>query len=431
MKKISGFTLVEILVAMTLFVALTGIATHSFMRLSSGSNKTIRVLDLHTKSDAILRTLEQDMRSLQQTIAIQYKETADYGQFVFMKPTTDQESHLTHRGETLSTENRFYNTHPRFADFVWVAWRWENGLFYRGQSRKSSNQEDPGVDGRNHRANCTRLVVKSVDARTGFALGMQMNGVPPTPQRQFCYFEGVGDTIHAVLNDGSSAAGPAEKIAVYEKVNNAHYFGTTMCLHFDMSDSVWRTQQDYRHLYTTLELGNDTQLADAYAVRNPDGKSVNKDKLNVFGCEAVDGDGDLIYPSQLQMSYDAMDYFQMQLVKANGQVIGTADDDDTLADAQESIDINGLDPVTGLGAEKRPRHIRLSFLLHDVTLRFVDEEDFDNDGNETELLSQAIKDLVSKSGAITRLEKMNEFRRLAAQLGYSSFLVEHSINLGL
>ena len=433
----AGFTLVELLVAMTLFVSLMGITAFAFQRVSHGSEKSLQVLELHNKADALLRYMESDVRNLQQTLAMHLQIKDEPYTLTFMKPVNDTYDRYFHNGSTLSSLNVFKSEPPRLTDTIWVRWSWADGGFSRGQSRINSNAKGESEQwySATYLPN-TKEYIKSVDLDNYLPYGMQNNGITPTPQREYKYFEGSGSTIYPISNKGASDALPAQKIAVYETVDG-NYVDGKYSEYFDTQTAPWRVFTpafpggDLRHLHTTIECGNQDQIDKAFAVRNQDGQTVNKDRLNVLGCETKNGDGEHIYPSQLLFLFDGVEFLSMQLYKRDGQLIDSvADESNTLDDGTDSFDISGVDPVSGAGFEKRPACLRLSYLLHSVDLKERDDEDYDGDGDYDEALSAALRSVANAEGA-TRLEKIHAFQKHARHFGFASIYINQSIQLGL
>lgn len=428
-KSTAGFTLIELLIAMALFVSLLGLTAVSFQRISAGSEKALQVLELHRKADALLRYMEFDVRNTQQVLALQLQTTKEPYTLTFMKPVNDNFDRYFHRGATLSSLNDFKPRAPRLTDTIWVRWSWENGSFSRGQSRNNNTTRgDSEQWGTATYLSNTKEYIKTVKVDQTIPFGVQNNGVTPTPQRHFDFFEGTGSTLYGVNADGSSTALPAQKIQVSETVNCSYDAKSNSDL-FDLPSAPWRSG-DLRHLHTTLDCGNQTVIPDAYAVRNPDGKTVNKDRLNILGADAVDADDNKIYPSQMQFLFDGVEFLSMELVKRDGKPLSASTESDRLGDGSASIDVSGIDPLTGDGHENRPSHLRISYLLHSIDLKEKDLEDYDRDGDIDEALSAAIRTVVENEGG-TRLEKIRSYKKHAHYFGFAGMLISQSVRLGL
>ena len=427
-KGEKGFTLVEILVSTTLFVSLMALVSISFQRLSAGSEKSLQVLELTAKADAILRYMESDIRNIPNTTPIHLQTNSKPFTLTFMAPVNDTHPRYFHRGNTENSANFFEKRSLRNTDLIWVRWEWGDGLCSRGQSR---------IDGLHLSAESyihsetnvkTGATLKTLDLVSSPGSGIQRNGINPTPQRHYEFFEGTGAGINQVSSDGSVLAAPAEKIAVYRIVNNSQFSSSSSTV-IDTDDAPWRSG-DYRHLYTTVEVGNDSLIPDAYAVRNQDGKTLNKDRLNLLGSDAKDGDGNYIYPSQMRLLYDGMEYTEIQLIGRNGTIIDALSESDRLKDGGNSIDISGVDRCLGIGYGNRPTHMRISYLLHSVDVKERDELDYDGDDDYDESLATAIRDVVDSEGLSTRLEKVHSYRKHAARQGFSSILINQSVKMG-
>ena len=261
---------------------------------------------------------------------------------------------------------------------------------------------------------------------------MHRNGIPPTPQIKFVHFYGNG-TFKPVAADGSVNSNPGDQIRIYKKVKYSDFNGNN-CLLFDRINSPWRTTNDYSHWYTTLKVGNDEVLSDeAFAVCNADGKSFNKDRLYLEGSDDNDGKGNYFYPDRTQILFSGLEYMTMIPTKRDGTPLTVADEDDTLNDGAATIDINGIaTDASGKGIEKRPIIMRVSFLIHSIDQSALDESDYDADGDTSEYLVQAVRDIVDQelpSG--TRQEKIDGFKKHCQLLSETSVVVNYAIRLSI
>ncbi|NRA39942.1 MAG: hypothetical protein HRU15_17500, partial [Planctomycetes bacterium] len=345
--------------------------------------------------------------------------------------------------------NPFEEDPPRLTDLVWVRWQWENGVVSRAQSRSNfiAWESVNSTDGRYHSAteNNIRVLDLSGQLSTGaIPTGMQNNGVTPMLQQHFDYFEGQGAMVNSVNADGTSNAGPAGKLAVYDLVDSTYFVSSypRPCDLFDTASAPWRVRvddptYDYHinnaHLHTTIDLGSASSntVAGAYAVRNQDGKSVNKDRLNLIGCDAV-YNGEKYYPSQLQHLFGNVEYFTIELIGRDGEVITAtaSDESDRLGDNAASIDISGINPLHGNGLAKRPTQVRISYLLHSIKISERDDLDYDDDNDADEELSQAIRDEVADENWATRIEKVRSYKQRALEHGFASILMTQTVQLG-
>ncbi len=446
-RREDAFTIIELLVAATIFVSLLGLVTVAFGRISNGGKKGLQVLELHTRADAILRTMNEDLRKIPNIAALHLKPATatEAGSFTFMNMVNDTHPSVTNRGETLPDYNPFargHGQHYRLTDMIWIRWEWTPGIFKRGRSRINPNEDTNsqwGSGSIRRPATATNDYIYEVLLDGSYPRGIQGNGIPPQVQRHFDFFEGSGsiNTINATT--GESAAKAGDKLAVY-KVVGGNFVNQGRQWHselFDQNAAPWRIRNeqfqggDWRHQYTTLECGNQDKLSDAnaYAVRNLDGKTVNKDRLNLLGADDTDVNGKLLYPSQMKIAFHGMQYLDLELVRRNGRVVTEGDDTNRLGDSA-SLDISGIEPDSADGIGNRPSHVRVSFLLHSIPAKERDELDVDADGNSDELLMVAVADLVESEMHPTRLEKIHAYKRHALKLGHTAIYFNQSVQLG-
>ncbi len=438
----SAFTLIELMVAIAIFMTLMAIATSFFQSMSASMSRTVRVLELHRRANSIVNYITHDVRNWQQTTAFQLKDNGtDPLSLTFMVATTDQDRVRFHSGHdrygsTAGARLDFEAKLPRYVDYAWVRYEFDNGDFNRGDSRRSHSKKDaktPLVHNQRWQkyvGNTSRAQTTVVDLEYMIPKGIQNNAISPTPQKEFVFFEGTGAPA-AVSADGSCLAQPSERVRVYQTIDTGNFTGEESA-YFHSLSAPWRVNHDYKHLYTTLEVGNTTAMSnECYAVRNPDGKSINKDKINLLGADDLDSDGNPIYPSQVRTIFEGAEYASLELIRKDGSTISSTNEDNTLGDGSASVDISGIDPVSGANTVKRPSLLRISYLLHDIEPHIIDEEDLDNDGDTDESFVQAIRDVVAATTPATRTEAINEFQKQCTKYGFMSLLVNQSIPLGL
>ena len=423
----SGFTLVEILVAMAIGLMVVGILTNVFMNLSAGSRTVLEMLELHARSDAMTRLLESDIKDLQQTAAI-HLQADDTHSFTFMRAVTNQDESVTHRGNTLTGANPFVAVSSRKTGLIWVRWEWGDGVVSRGESPRSVA---PRYGERYFRRinNTHNYLFRDDNGVTGAPYGMQGNGLLPQHQRYYVHFEGTGSKGDFNLVTGAFTQNPGEKLSVFKRISDTYEVSTgggnwLWCSLFDTDKSVWRFNHNYNHLYTTLILGNSDKLSgeNAYAVVNVDGITVNKDRLNLLGSdEDFDANGELLYESQLRPVFTSIEYFDIALQRRDGTQIG---------DGSQSIDINGIDPINGAGFDVRPTIVTVSCLIHNIKDE-IDELDYDQDGNSEEPLASAVRDLVGAESYVTVNEQRRAFARHCRKNGFQSLSVTKSIKISL
>ena len=422
---VSGFTLIELLVATTIFVSLVGICSAAFYRLSNESKKTLEIIGLHMQADAMMRVMEHELMNAQTTTAIHVHNAVDEideSTLTLMVSTTDNDD-AVHQGDTSSSWNSYIGPRQRRVDMVWLHYAGRNGSIYKAQSpiHCADDTDHVSIDEN----------LRILDTQRWPPRGVQANGGSPTPQKEFKYFWGLGSGVNPVDADGDSAAGLAEKIQVYRLMNPGNYTGN-VCNLFGAADAPWRTDYDLRHVAVTMETGNFEALsAEAFAVRNPDNLTINKDRLFLLGADDEDGFGNKLYPGQSARRFLNIEFLEFSLLNRDGREIDETDEDDTLGDGADSLDVNGIDPDTGAGIIKRPKWLRYSCIMHSIGSEESDETDYDNDNDIDESLGKAIRDLVWREAHGTRLERVQSFIRHARSLGYSSLYVNQSVKLGL
>ena len=425
MNQRKGFTLIELMVATVIFITLIGVCSAAFYRLSNESKKTLEIIRLHMQADSMLRVIEHEIMNAQATTAVHLHNATDQTDetiLTIMVSTSDNDDSV-HFGDTESTWTAYMGPRQRKVDMIWLQYIGRNGSIYKAQSPIHIAQQ--------HDHNSIDSNLRVLDTQSEPQRGVQANGASPTPQKEFKYFWGIGDTVHAVDSDGGSPAIQAEKIQVYRRINPAHYNGNVLTLIGEV-DSPWRVNRDMRHVAVTMETGNYEALgAEAYAVRNSDNLTVNKDKLFLLGSDDEDGFGNKLYPGTAERRFMNIVFLEFSFLNRAGQVIDHTKEDDTLGDGDESIDVSGIDPDTGAGLAKRPKWIRYSCVLHAIGSEEYDEADYDNDNDVSESLATAIVDLVWREGHANRQERVQSFIKHARSLGYSCLLINQSVKMGL
>ncbi len=437
----SAFTIVELMVATTLFVSLMGLVTVAFARLSNASEKALQILNLHTRADTIQRQLERDFRAMLPVAAVHLQTEDKPYTITFMRQVTDLHPGVFRKDAlkpgTNPFESRFFTKH-RMCDTVWIRYRWGDGSLDRGLSRVNElTLYRLGNNGTDWHAN-TEEYLWTPKFSTRPSTGVHANAITPMVQQHYDFFEGKGN-INTVGSDGDCIAAATEKVAIYQNARNRLFLGKKTGWGVPAVPQVWENAPfDYRHLYTTICTGNEIQLSDpdvaddnmpddgqndAYAVRNADGNSVNKDRLNLVGATDTftdsDGEEHQLYPSQMMPLFDGVEYMQLELIGRDGEVLESGDETDRLSDGNKSLDFSGLHPATGDGYENRPIGVRVSFLLHAISNEIKDEEDFNDNGDTQELLSAAIRDKVLNDSLATRTDEIAAFERYALKFGYS------------
>ena len=155
----------------------------------------------------------------------------------------------------------------------------------------------------------------------------------------------------------------------------------------------------YLHSYSVV--GNRFPLSDeTYAVRNPDGISYNKDRLNLLGAEdeTTASDPQIIFPSQL-VPLNQINNVECVCLSFHLSDGSMPMDADTLNDSTATIDIKGTGPQLDKSSpdiiKNRPDYSLFSFLMHDIPVDALDIDDIDQDPS-TDFLIKAIRNHIHK-----------------------------------
>ena len=134
-KKPNGFTLVELLIAVSIFMILMGITAKLLATLSDLGKKSIAVVEMHQQAFEIINVFTNDMRNMHLTTAFSLSfEDQDIPQSTFM---TNQKKEQGEGGGSYGP----YSVAPdkTNTDFMWVRWECDlmNGNLKRGRTRPS------------------------------------------------------------------------------------------------------------------------------------------------------------------------------------------------------------------------------------------------------------------------------------------------------
>ncbi len=451
-----AFTIIELLIASTIFIGLMSLLSVAFNRLSSGGQKSLEVMQLHAKADALMRFMEQEVRCMPHIAAIHLKQATgtEPGTLTFMKQTSNTHYWRSHYGRTSDDINPYNKSLQRFrfTDIIWTRWQWGDGAFKAGESRMNNFKHRIHFLA-NHK-NIQRFNTASLNVlqlvNLDQAYGMQDNDVEPMVQRHYDFFEGKGSPAPVNATTGACAASAGDKIRVYKTVGGDYRKGGHLNRYWlsetiegtagtGGKDAPYRLRNseyqggDYRHHYTTLSVGNNEALSDsnAYAVRNEDGQSLNKDRLNLIGADDTDANDRALYPSQIKEIISGVEFYKVDMIKRNGDIIGAGDETDRLGDGGTSLDISGIEPESGVGRDKRPIQMRMYFLLHAIPDEEFDELDFDEDGDVSERLSKSMRDAVYADTTLTTNdERLQAFKKLVIKAGYVAIEFNQSVQLG-
>ena len=394
MRK-DGFTLIEILITLAIFLTLMGMIGNVFFRSSRVTDQSLAVLELYQKAEGINKFLEQDFGALQQTCALHVdpaNNTLTFMRSALRRPEQD--------GDNFTME--FWRGH----DLEWVRWSWDHavGSVHRGQTRADT---DPNVQ---------HIVNRDISANR-----VHENNRKAMPQQHYIYFEGRG----TVETGTSFTGGIKTRQQVFRRLLavSGNQSGS------GQADIRFRNEQAHENIRSLGVCGDDTPLANVYAVRNPDGKTFNKDRANLLGDSA-----DQYYPNQVAPLANEIEYFYIELTKRDGVTqLSTADDDDTLDDngsSDPTIDISGIELSNRDNGQlrKRPAFANIIYLLHDMP--------HDIPGVNADSLLQELRDQVqgnaslnSSNAFVDAQNRRQELYNLIEQNGFNALIISKSIRL--
>jgi hypothetical protein len=150
------------------------------------------------------------------------------------------------------------------------------------------------------------------------------------------------------------------------------------------SDLPMRWDKYYKHnVFTHSVVGNNILLSeDCYAVKNPDGLTYNKDRINLLGAPDETPNGTTIYPNQVR-PLGLKPNIECAMISYHFADNTQPTDDDSLGDGTATIDIRGTGSQLRPGSENvinnRPDYAVLSFLLHNIPEDHPDIDDIDDD----------------------------------------------------
>ena len=387
-RTVHGFTLIEILIATTIFVTLIGIVASITANLASLSRTSLSVIEMHREAHIIAGALFKNYENSHITTAISLD---------FSKQNEIATTFMTNTHAEMDSGGNSHSTlvaNPTFSDFVWNRFEFDfvKGQVRYGESRNPGSQRGVSTirEGTMH---------KTSSLHSG---GISSMHRVATPQREFRFFEGTGAVIEAngdwVWDDDKniSASGKRRMYQHCAFETSGGDNGTDPRFTID--------EKPHFFLYTHGMVGNRILLSEeAYAVRNQDGISYNKDRLNLIGSDdttthADDAEKVILYESQMRplTLRDNVECGMLRYVRADGL---DPNDDDTMSDANASLDVVGLNAQSQDAAkilseyQNRPRFIECSFVLHNITHDIGDYDDIDGDPT-TIYLTEAIRNQV-------------------------------------
>jgi len=402
----AALTLIELLVAISLMVMLTTLATMTFVNVDKATVRTIALVDIHRKATALMQRLEGDFENLQPHVAINLTDH----HITFVR--AHAEGLDMEESGSGSGGNNWGGRYEH--DLMWVRWNWRDGRVFRSNSPPGNIQ-------------------KAI-----------------TPQQFYHYFEPVDlpdrfdptlTTIDSdIANWLSDSLGPVPQrdldIEIYwrpEKLwwhpgnalgRNRGVPGTPMAL--ELGDITEQSISDHRINSNTFSTP-DPLAADpagapelAFAMVNEQGWTVNRDYMHLVGVHP----GHLLhqdYPAAVTPMAEQVLNLQFTLFDDDYNAAGDlvkdgaeknkllADDNGTGAAAYAGMPMNPsaeLDPaIGGLDAssatvpaasrdfDQRPVKVEVSFVMHSIPMDQLDIDDVDGDLVTDETMAGAIFDL--------------------------------------
>ncbi|NRA37067.1 MAG: prepilin-type N-terminal cleavage/methylation domain-containing protein, partial [Planctomycetes bacterium] len=331
-----GFTLIELLISVTLFMLLIGITAKILSTLNKMGAKAVTIVEMHQQAGEILNVFTNDMRNMHLTTAYSMS---------FSDPLVPQTTFMSNQKREQGKASGSYGPYSLSADktntdFIWVRWEMDhlNGTLKRGRSRPPATSYIIASSAETNIHVTTQTSDKGISQYQRFA----------TPQTQMLYFEGGAklwdDNVAWTWNaDGGTAsvAGslPGDKRRLF---HNCAFEDSTG--NYNYPDPKFISIQNYKFLiYNKSVIGNSSPLSDeCYAVKNADGLSYNKDRINLIGSldKTTPSDPDKaveLYPNQITRLCDNIDCVNISYHLANENEPVS---DDTLNDV-DSIDVNG------------------------------------------------------------------------------------------
>ncbi|NRA37573.1 MAG: prepilin-type N-terminal cleavage/methylation domain-containing protein [Planctomycetes bacterium] len=394
-----AFTLIEILVSMTIFMSILALVGNVFYRTNKVTRQSLSVLELFQRAEGVNRLLVADFEYIMQTCALHIDTDEDIKTITFMSsmlhdPVKDGDGH--------SFEKKRHHAAQ------WIRWHWDNttGTIKRARSRPTDWSFSQDL------------------RRDQLSRELHKNNVKPTPQQHYVYFE--GDSKIAEASDFRNPRRTKHQVcegSVMPAYGSPDYY----------NDIDMRFRHEYSNYYlATLPLvGDNTAKVSngVYAVRNPDGLSYNKDKAYLVGA-----DNNTHYPSQLADVTIRIEMFSVELLKRDAvTAITVADDDDTISDDDDSIDISGLNLNVRSDPQyaKRPQFANIAYLLHDVPGDVYAD-------NSNEFLIDALRNQVLADSSLDDVDvnvqtgkRRQALYDLIEENGYNAVVVFRSIKMPL
>ena len=421
---VNAFTLVEVLVAVSIFMILMGVTAKLLATLSEMGKKATAIVELHTQAGDILKEFEHDFKNMHLSAAFSYDfENPDQFRILFMNNNKKELGKPSGSYGPYSMAESFANT-----DFRWCTYTCDylNGNILYGHTRRPASSSQ----------NVSTRTLDLHNTSKGSNKGITKYHRHATPQLEMKYFFGTGDVTTPSNSwdwDADKSFSPAEKRQLYQGCKF-----TTGSSFRHSTDPMFRSVKEYKyHLYTHSHVGNTNLLSkDCFAVKNADGLSYNLDYICLYG--APDTNVNTKYPHKEYELYPSQVYNLSNKPNIECPLIsfhrpdGTAPtDDDTLGDSDVSVDLYGtgpqLDQYMDAKIKNRPEYVKFSFILHDIPLDEPDYEDVDEDPS-TSLLCQALRNKVhvkdseamNAASYITEMkQRQQDMLQLIREQGYS------------
>ena len=370
-----AFTLIELLIAVTIFMMLIGVSANLLTTLNSMGSKAISIAEMHQQANEFMKMFNIDMRNMHISTAMSQS---------FEDPLFQHTTFMMNQKKEQGKAGGSYGPYSMVADqtnydFMWVRWELDqmNGMINRGRTAGggftiSSTQED-SLD--NSNSNSTS--------------GLRNYHKFAKPQTEYLYFEGsgtakTGSTAYAWNNDAS--IGPSERRIMHQHYNFSENVDR------DMSDLPLRWDKHYKYnIYSHAVTGNHGLLSnDCFAVKNDDGLTYNKDRLFLLGSPDETPNGTVLYPRKIR-PLGLQPNIECSIISYHFADESRPVDHDSMSDGSATIDILGTGPQLRNGSgtiiNNRPDYAILSFVLHDIPHDHPDLEDIDNDNSTTSFIS--------------------------------------------
>lgn len=387
-----GFTLIEILIAMTISMLLISIAAYAQINMNEATRRSTASASLHLQSSALIKKIREDFGGMQPHCAVHFhvsgtSATTLQTDLTFMRGVPWEMDASGAVGNVSTVKPPPYTVSAKqarqwFHELVWVRWQFDenNGLRRAispkiGSTVTSSNTSGKGDSPSFFNGKAAGLNLANTANRNGRAV---------IPQRQYKYFDNQGDS-----NNPTTAMPSAQCYAfIYDWDGNS-------TSHFGMRVGNWFNNAPYKDalfMYNNAEgkhyfLGNTTPINNAYAAALPypnrpnehqAGYPIlyNRNKIDLLGIPGDEKNSS--YPSLLAPVSSAVEMFSMKIELKDGTLL-----QQSASTINESLDGVRMTPeyykpgtTTGLRSTsdgersyiqgKRPKFLRVTFVIHNM-----------------------------------------------------------------